>query len=471
LKQYQRFLFIALIAMVIAGTRCAWIAFDRDSLRQDPDAYQALAEGLKMSGIFGRLSSHGSVVPTAYRPPGYPWCLSWMVLHGKLDLLRVSVFQACLGTASALIVWRIAYRLISLTRFAFFWSAIAGIGVAIDPILLKQSSLLMTETLATFLTVVSWWLWVEFYASNCRYPTLEPIAMVAIGLVVGVSCLVRPTALAYTGAWVFIGTLALLLKSTRPPSICSPSICSPSLTSWFCFTASVLVPLIPWAYRNSVQLHTWTWTTTHGGYTLLLANNPVLYDHIEKKGWNREWNEDRFHQLWARHLIEDPTSSEFWKWSGDRLDGLDRAENERRVHEPVSEPRQDAIASNVAWNTITGSPIIFAKSCIIRVSWLWALSPYRSGLNSKGTWLALIWYGLLYSILLLSGIALLLNPNRGVFERWVAWYPAMAIVLSLTAIHAIYWSNMRMRAPAMPILYVAAIAGVIRMMSRNARAS
>ena len=38
--------------------------------------------------------------------------------------------------------------------------------------------------------------------------------------------------------------------------------------------------LAPWAVRNALVLGEPVWTTTHGGYTLALANNEVYYRDV-----------------------------------------------------------------------------------------------------------------------------------------------------------------------------------------------
>ena len=46
------------------------------------------------------------------------------------------------------------------------------------------------------------------------------------------------------------------------------------------FALGVLLVLSPWAIRNQLQFGRPIVTTTHGGYTLLLANNPEFYDWL-----------------------------------------------------------------------------------------------------------------------------------------------------------------------------------------------
>ncbi len=51
------------------------------------------------------------------------------------------------------------------------------------------------------------------------------------------------------------------------------------------------------------------------------------------------------------------------------------------------------------------------------------------------------------------------------------WIPAIALTLGLTLVHAVYWSNMRMRGPVMPMVYVAAMAAFRRRDTENFRSS
>jgi hypothetical protein len=67
-----------------------------------------------------------------------------------------------------------------------------------------------------------------------------------------------------------------------------------------------------------------------------------------------------------------------------------------------------------------------------------------------------VWYAV---IDVLAVIGLLLSA-RDVFvrQRWM-WMPGVLLALSLTLVHSVYWSNMRMRAPAMPLVYMLAVQG------------
>ena len=52
---------------------------------------------------------------------------------------------------------------------------------------------------------------------------------------------------------------------------------------------TILLVLSPWLIRNVLLFGEPIWTTTHGGYTLALANNPVYYDDVLHGPSGRVW--------------------------------------------------------------------------------------------------------------------------------------------------------------------------------------
>ena len=48
--------------------------------------------------------------------------------------------------------------------------------------------------------------------------------------------------------------------------------------------------LAPWTIRNERQLGSPVFTTTHGGFTLLLANNPDFYEFLRNGAWGEVWD-------------------------------------------------------------------------------------------------------------------------------------------------------------------------------------
>ena len=88
-------------------------------------------------------------MPTAYRPPLYPLLLTGCVALGEYSRLAIGLLHLALGVATVGLVLVLG-RWWGLDRRA---AALAALLVACDPILLRWSTQVMTETLATFLAV------------------------------------------------------------------------------------------------------------------------------------------------------------------------------------------------------------------------------------------------------------------------------------------------------------------------------
>lgn len=390
------FLWVFLASFFVRLT-VALVAFG--ALDADPDAYRRIAQSYHSTGILGLQQPDGSAVPTAYRPPLYPWLLSWFQGLGS-DRYAIAFLHALLGSLTVALTFDIAKRL----RLSQGMGLVAALLVMIDPILLRQSTLVMTETLATMLGVALWWLCLVIGWSGARMLGRGALVGVGLGICLGIACLCRPTALAWCVCWA-----ALELRH-QPVRAC-------------CIVLGCMAILLPWWMRNQSEFGKGVWTTTHGGYTLLLANNPILYDHWAQSS-SRTWEEDRFHDWWASKRQE-------------RFQG-----------EPASEIALDSFANALGWESIQSRPWMFIKACAIRQCWLWAWWPSerQAGL---GTRLVIgIWYAMA-SILGLWGLVKLLGGTR---QELVLWLPALALAASLCMVHAVYWSNMRMRAPAIPLV-------------------
>lgn len=408
-----------------------WVLISQasDAFLADPDAYRLLAVELSAHGVFGANSS-----PTAFRPPLYPSILSFGVTAShELSTVFLKALHSLLGASTCFLTFCLAFATQNLlwpTRFKRIsesWSSLtdrqywdffrqviapflAALMVAIDPILVRQSQLIMTETLATFLAALALW---QMFRAYCD-PT--PSKLLAVGLGIGLSVLCRPIAVGWGG--VFIGAFLLGRFASKSPNE------SPRYRIVWCVLAYVLGLLcfiIPWGLRNKVELNRWIFTTTHGGYTLLLANNNSLYDHFEKTA-SRNWDDTTFQAEWSA------------KTAG------------------LNELEQDELANSMARNVIQQRPLLFFKSCLIRLGWLWAPWP------NQQNWIVSTGIGVWYSLAFVAAFV-------GAFVSWRQYdgffrnpilMPTACLILSLSVIHAVYWSNLRMRSVAMPAIYTLA---------------
>ena len=237
--------------------------------------------------------------PTAYRPPLYPVVLSNLPAAGRqqVSLAKVAALHLLLGVATVWLTWADGEAVLCRVRSAsgpaprapsptcrmvgrtaasrpMFHPTIAGLLVACDPILLNQQTLVMTETLAAFLAILSLWCLARFDAAPLA-GSMRRLAGGAIGL----AMLCRPTFLPWLG--LVGGGDAVCprrtgfqnseFKSQIAAGIGWRLLAGGWPTSRHFVAAAVISP---WAIRNYRVFGKPIVTTTHGGYTLLLGNNP-----------------------------------------------------------------------------------------------------------------------------------------------------------------------------------------------------
>ena len=179
-------------------------------------------------------------------------------------------------------------------------AALAALLVACDPILLSQSTQVMTESPATLLATAG--LVVLTWAS--RRPSAFRALLAGATLALGAIC--RPTLLLWTivvAAIIVLLTLRVRLwpqpgltrsvRSTDSPVPTAPGRAVGTLRLLAAFLFGVLIVLSPWAIRNQIQFGRPIITTTHGGYTLLLANNPEFYHWLRWGQWGSVWRADQ----------------------------------------------------------------------------------------------------------------------------------------------------------------------------------
>lgn len=476
---------LSLVVLVVVIRSLAGLA-DWQSLSQDPDSYARLAVTLSKTGIYGFESDQGTVSATAFRPPLYPWLMSWLVGDGKVQPVGVFALHVVLSLAIAGLTTGIADRL------SIPFPLAAGFLVTIDPLLTRASQQVMTELLATALGLAVWRLWLVIWppVAFCTVDALHSqrtwwqwLAIVALSLSFGLSILARPTA----AIWLALTVLVMLRIGCPCWKRRANDVAIVSLMVAAC--------LCPWMLRNLSQLGQPIWATSHGGYTLLLANNPSIYKHFEERGADRGWDAEAFHAAWARRGFVDRMQmlpDSYWLANADNSsakDTTDTAATNRAATERVAdvdnsegqsgvgkEARQnvpsikagyssgrlevrslgelqdDRLAYAIARQTILSHPQTFAKSCVYRLSWFWSCWPY--GVGRLQSVVIGAWYIALL-VIALVGLRQAMIGGWALFLR--QWLPALTLVIALSCVHSVYWSNMRMRCPTMPTVYLLAL--------------
>lgn len=443
-KPTNKQLFVLVIFLAVA-VRVAAVWLGQASLTEDPDSYARLAVNLSDTGVYGfkipdydetSSNRYGAVRPTAYRPPLYPWLLSWFVEYdGRLALEQVAILHCLLGIATVALTYSIALQLGLVA-----W--IPALAVACDPLLIRASQLIMTETLAAFLVVLIWRVWLFLCPSeqnsldqfsHGRNRRQNWILALGLGILLGLAILARPTAAPW--AILCIIGFAAISPGKEATHDFKNRVLKSGLVGF-----GVLMCVAPWMARNYSILGRPIWATTHGGYTLMLANNPLLFQHFRDHGPSRGWDAEPFHRAWASRTTNSlsPTTKEFWF-----------IDNPSTGFQQLDELDDNRLAYESAVSTIRRDKSTFVVASFYRIGWLWAIWPYANAISltlvSIGGWYA-FWY--LFTVRRIV---------RGVWSHlFLPWLPGLALVVSLTAIHAVYWSNMRMRGPMMCVVYLAA---------------
>jgi hypothetical protein len=446
----------------------------RDNLADDPDAYRQIAENLLRHGVFA-MGSGDNPPPTAYRPPLYPIVLSNLPAAGgqSVSLAKVAALHLFLGVATVWLTWLTARRVGqaseasadrrsdastptltpsprgSAAGAALTHPTLAALLVACDPLLLHQQSLVMTETLATFLAILALWCLAKF--SDCRSWFWAGLSGGAIGLAV----LCRPTFLPWLGL-VAVAMLVvrggrdckLQLANCKLPPRWS-SIIARRLANAAFLVAIAAGVLAPWVIRNQRVLGTPIVTTTHGGYTLWLGNNVSFYDWLRHDQTGLPWDVERGRS--AEHRAKEALP---------RVNVLFRLMNDKSL--TVSKERfEDQFHIELARDSIYRDPYGFLRACLYRIGQLWSPLPHKlTADESLGRrWLryaTCAWY---CGVFALAAV--------GVWRlRWQLarppWVWGLLLCLAFTAVHTLYWSNLRMRAPLMPFVALVAAMAVVR---------
>ena len=395
-----------------------------EGLAKDTDGYRQLAESLLL-GVYSRDLVH----PTAYRPPLYPLLLAHVARDHQLSAAAIGQLHLALGVASVLLVYLLACWW-GIERLAW----LAAILVACDPILLSQSTQVMTETLATFCALAC--LSCLTVAAKRRRPWQYGLS----GGAMGFAMLCRPA----FSAWL-VASAVVVLASRQPwPR---------RLANCLAFVLVAAIVASPWVFRNYLAFERPILTTTHGGYTLLLGNNPSFYQYLGEGNWGTTWNPHSAAETFALESeIPVPAHNGHWQWSG--------FSSRYRVWRALGdEPTKDRFAYRAAIENIVNQPVMFAYACLVRIGRLWGLAPHQLNPDESISRRLLryavgVWYLGLY-VLAAVGIC-------GLGHRvWrTAWVWGVLLCLFFTVVHAFYWSNLRMRAPLMPVIALVAAAGM-----------
>lgn len=422
------------VALVALAVRTAALGLFWNSLRSDPDSYRRIATNLVQRGQFSASQPGYAIRPTAFRPPLYPVFLAGCSIGGEVTSARIAVFHGLLGIATVGLTgvlarwWGLSVR----------WAAVAALLVACDPLLLKQSALVMTETLATFLALAA------LICLTRLSQVGTPWTAAQAGSVLALATLCRPTFLLWLIATA--ASIPLLpLPATRKAA---------NLTVFVLFAATIFTP---WVLRNYLQFGVPILGTTHGGSTLRWGNNPSYYRHLREARWGEVWDAADLRRDDALARTQPSQTGVAIPAAGGRA----------AEHYELRLDRQNYAR---ALSAIRQEPQMFARACLFRLGSFWRPLPYRgygpeTALYQAGRYLVGAWYVALFACA--AAGTWLLGRQLGEFP----WRWGVSLTILLTGMHAIYWSDIRMRAPLAPFLCVLAAKALELSLRRWVRSS
>jgi 4-amino-4-deoxy-L-arabinose transferase-like glycosyltransferase len=231
--------------------------------------------------------------------------------------VSIALLHAALGAGTAAMT-AIAARRWGLSATGIL---VATLVVALDPSLILQSRAVMTEPLAAAL--LAWGLAAS--AGTGRRWAWET------GLALGLAALCRPSTLAASALIVLAaGVRGISRRTVRDPLV---------------IAGTILAVLAPWAIRNRLAFGEFVWTTTHGGYTLALANNEDYYRDVLDGPPGAVWDENK-QRRWAERIAVET--------------------------DKLSEPEADRRLASQGWRMLRERPRDFSRASLARVGRFWA---------------------------------------------------------------------------------------------------
>lgn len=405
---------LAVVAVTAVVVRLTILAMTPDlgvriaDERDYHDLATSLVDGRGFESRFG---------PTSLRPPLYPGFVAtaWSLTDSR-SLQVIRALQGVLGLATAGLVFLLTRRLYD-ERAATAAAAV----IAFYPALLLSHSLLLTETLFTFL-------------------------LAAAGLAV-VATLQQPRPLAALGGGVLMGLAALTRSIVWPfPLVLAPFIAlvgrgtpRQRLACAALLLAGHALVLTPWAIRNTRLQGVPVVVDTMGGLNLRMGN----YEHTPH---DRIWDAVSMagSKSWVAGLPPSPPAGGEW------TEGLkERWARERAVEFILEHPALSLKRGGIKFADFWGLDRDF-------------LAGVQRGLFNPPAWAAAVaGLALLAGFPLVIGLTLLAICLRPPAD-WRSHLALWLLVAFVTALHSLVFGHPRYRLPLTPVFAVyagAALAG------------
>lgn len=346
----------------------------------------------------------------ATRMPVYPSLLA-LFTQSPNGVWGIRVLQWILGAATAAMLGAWVTSL-GHDRRVGAW---AGFLTAFDPFLAFFSSLLLTETIFTFWTVL--WgiaLWPLVREDDKKVPVKKWFAM---GLMSAVGIYTRESALVLL---VLAGLFTVLVRKDKRRTIGGGLIAG----------SLVFLSLVPWAVRNRSVAETSCFLTTRGGISLYDGVGPQATGASDLGGVKQMPSVVGLSEAdWDRYF-----RSESWKAiAGD----------------PWRIVRLAGIKLSRTWNVVPNFETYRSPKVLV-VAALWTIPTFVLAILG-------VWY------LVRNGSPALANEGgSGIRMAWFLLLPALYV----SVLHSLFVGSVRYRIAAIPFLHVLAAAAAVTIWTR-----
>jgi 4-amino-4-deoxy-L-arabinose transferase-like glycosyltransferase len=439
---------IVLLALAHAAFFIAYQSPDWATEWTDQNGYTMLGRALADTGRFTRYPNHPRFVPEVIRTPGYPAFVAAVNRTLGRGHLPVALAQAVVFAAVCLLV-RALTAIVAGDRVAFA----AGVATALYPPLPYFGALTLTEVLTTFLVTLGMYLWVRALGSGGRWAA-------AAGAILAWAALTRPS----------FQHLPLALAAAA--SIGAPGNAAARRRSVVMLAVFAAV-VAPWLLYNAIYLRMFTFTPAGGiGRTLwegswqvaLPGRVEMTLTRIADTTPDRDTLDARV-RAYAGQVEMDsaPMLRYVHQWQDIRRIWTEPQEPFERARARIA---ADGVYLQAGLDNIRRDPIRHAWRRATRgVLLLWVTEiPIRySAINDfSPAVIRMLW--LVQTVLMIAGIAGLFVLWRGGARAEACAYAAL--IVYVTAVHAVLYSEARYALPAKPIVLLLATVAVSQAISR-----
>jgi 4-amino-4-deoxy-L-arabinose transferase-like glycosyltransferase len=252
-------LFAVALALRLAYT---WLVHGPGAVPySDSATYDELAWNLARGQGF-QVMGATALYPTA-KAPLLPWVVS-LLYRGTGHVYFYAILLQCVIGALVPVILRALGR----SMFGLPVGRIAGWLAVVNPLLVFFSGYLLTESLFCVVMLLA------LFASVEWLKTPRPGRALGVGVMWGLACLTRPTAMPLP--------VVVALWAWAPLSLTVAA--SDRLRQLGLLFLGLVLTLAPWTIRNAVVLHELVPISTGGGRTLLDANNAKVWDDPVMRG-------------------------------------------------------------------------------------------------------------------------------------------------------------------------------------------